>query len=389
MIPLLAGCMGGIVSTTVLLPLDVIKVRLQVTETNHCNHNYSSNSSTTTTATHHQLYHPNHTHSTSTSTITSQQHHHRPSAYNYSTVGSSYFRTVRIIRGIVQYEGILGLYQGWTPAVLGASISWGGYFFIYEGLKRQLQQQYYDYDYHDDNHRNNNGPSPPNKINTTIMELTTATIPTTAPPPPRPATVVSLAWYDHFVLACTAGAIMVALTNPIWLVKTRMQLQLRHAQQQQQQSYATTPGGGGGGAHPASSPLPSPRPYRNMMDAFRTIVREEGGIRALYKGCGPALLLTSHGGVQFVIYEYLRQHYYYPTTTTSTSASTSSTSPTSSTTTTSTTTPTNPTSSVWHRLVQSAGFLTMGAIAKMYVVESIYIYTYVCLYIDVASHTFY
>jgi Mitochondrial carrier protein len=359
--------MGGIVSTTVLLPLDVIKVRLQVTETNH------NNSSTTATAHYYQqLYHPN------------QNPNHTPTtAYNYKC-GSQYFRTVRIVRSIVQYEGILGLYQGWTPAVLGASISWGGYFFIYEALKRQLQQQYYDY------HRNNgHSPSPPhhhlapNKINTNHnMDPTTATIPTTAPPPPppRPATdtasssspspwmLVPLAWYDHFVVACTAGAIMVALTNPIWLVKTRMQLQLRHAQQQQQQElYTATPGGGG--THPVSSSpsssLSSPRPYRNMMDAFRTIVREEGGIRALYKGCGPALLLTSHGGVQFVIYEYLRQHYYYPTSTTSPTPS--------STTTTTTSTPTNPTSSVWHRLIQSAGFLTMGAIAKMYVVECIYI----------------
>jgi solute carrier family 25 (mitochondrial folate transporter), member 32 len=237
-IPMIAGGLGGIVSTTLLLPLDIVKLRLQVTEG-------------------------------------SADPHRR----------FRHFRSLRIIGGIWKYEGLPGFYQGWTPAVLGSSISWGGYFFFYEGMKRQYMQ-----------YGSGRGSS----------DLTSV---------------------EHFVLACGAGAIMVGLTNPIWLVKTRMQLQLRRAQQ----SHSTIP------------------PYRNMFDAFSTIVREEGGWKALYKGAGPALLLTSHGGVQFVVYEYLRKHpSWFQWSSRATSDDTSATPKT-----------------VWLRLEQSAGYLTMGALAKM------------------------
>ena len=45
--------------------------------------------------------------------------------------------------------------------------------------------------------------------------------------------------------------------------------------------------------------------YKGGIDAFRTIFREEG-IRGLYQGLLPAILLTSHGAVQFATYEYMK-----------------------------------------------------------------------------------
>jgi solute carrier family 25 folate transporter 32 len=110
---------------------------------------------------------------------------------------------------------------------------------------------------------------------------------------------------------------MVMVTNPVWLVKTRMQLQMRKASEKH-----------------------NIQPYKGTLDAFRTIIKEEGYL-ALYRGSGPAMLLTSHGGVQLVVYEYLRKHFHFRRA------------------------KRDDASSVWERLELSAGYLTMGAVAKM------------------------
>ncbi len=58
------------------------------------------------------------------------------------------------------------------------------------------------------------------------------------------------------------------LTNPVWLIKTRLALQQR-------------------GATAAGV-----RPYKGLVDAFVRIGREEG-FRGYYKGLGPSLILVS------------------------------------------------------------------------------------------------
>lgn len=57
------------------------------------------------------------------------------------------------------------------------------------------------------------------------------------------------------------------MTNPIWLVKTRLALQQRTA-------------------------IPGARPYKGMVDAFIKIGQTEG-FRGYYKGLGPSLVLVS------------------------------------------------------------------------------------------------
>lgn len=72
--PLMAGTIGGGFSTILLYPLDLVKVRLQVNE------------------------------------------------------GTSGARPgiLSTVRGVVRHEGVIGLYQGVIPAILGNAVSWGG-----------------------------------------------------------------------------------------------------------------------------------------------------------------------------------------------------------------------------------------------------------------------
>ena len=67
-------------------------------------------------------------------------------------------------------------------------------------------------------------------------------------------------------------------TNPLWLIKTRMCTQ------------------------PANDIK-----YRSLLHAFQTIYREEG-IRGYYRGIVPALFGVSHGAIQFMVYEELKQY---------------------------------------------------------------------------------
>ena len=45
-----------------------------------------------------------------------------------------------IIKSVIQNHGFRGLYKGVTPSVIGAGLSWGLYFPIYETAKRQLAE---------------------------------------------------------------------------------------------------------------------------------------------------------------------------------------------------------------------------------------------------------
>ncbi|CAN0126350.1 unnamed protein product [Ascophyllum nodosum] len=147
----------------------------------------------------------------------------------YKSVGTA-------IRTIVREEGARALYQGLGPALLGNAVAWGGFFYSYERIKKTI------------------GGS---------------------------AGGAGLGPLHHLTAGYFAGAMMVLATNPIWMVKTRMQLQDKLAK---------------------TSAI---RPYTGPVDAVRTIVREEGPL-ALYKGVVPALVLCGQGAVQFTVYEWLK-----------------------------------------------------------------------------------
>jgi solute carrier family 25 folate transporter 32 len=187
---LIAGVSGGLASTAVLYPLELIKIRMQVIDSKDRG--------------------------------------------AYKNINSS-------IRYIYSRQGIHGFYRGLSPAIVASSGSWGGYFYFYElSKKRKL--------------KNNNSNKDFNS---------------------------KLGVFDHLTSGVEAGAILVCLFNPIWLVKTRLALQDDVVVNKITNKYS------------------------GIIDTLKTIVKEEG-VLGLYKGIVPALLLTSHGAIQFASYEWLK-----------------------------------------------------------------------------------
>ncbi|KMT09479.1 hypothetical protein BVRB_6g129500 isoform B [Beta vulgaris subsp. vulgaris] len=144
----------------------------------------------------------------------------------------TYKNTPQALFTIARSEGLRGLYAGFSPAVLGSSVSWGLFFFFYSRAKKRYS--------HD--------------------------------------TEEKLSPRFHLAAAAEAGALVSFCTNPVWLIKTRLQLQ---------------------------NPLHQTRQYAGVYDAFRTILKEEGWT-AFYRGIWPSLFLVSHGSIQFAAYEELR-----------------------------------------------------------------------------------
>ncbi|KAM2099773.1 hypothetical protein ACFX1T_027007 [Malus domestica] len=91
----------------------------------------------------------------------------------------TYKNTAHAIFTIARLEGLRGLYAGFSPAVLGSTVSWGLYFFFYGRAKER---------YSKDREK-------------------------------------QLSAGLHLASAAEAGALVSLCTNPIWLVKTRLQLQ--------------------------------------------------------------------------------------------------------------------------------------------------------------------
>lgn len=249
---LLAGLAGGIASTAALHPTDLIKVRLQV----------------------------QHVGFGDTGVANPQQR---------------YKGIVHAAKLIFKEEGVRGFYKGVVPGMTGSGLSWGLYFFFYERLKAKAR---------------------------------VLTAPSAGGDP------VKLGPAAHMICAMSSGCATVLFTNPVWLVKTRLQLQLATHSPGAPVPYrgmagewiASTPMACPPHSHrpcacpsslqtpppPLCSPYPVPPPPTPLpavlpcADAFRSIVRQEGWT-GLYRGVGPALLLTSHGAVQFAVYEELRR----------------------------------------------------------------------------------
>ncbi|GAA5986425.1 hypothetical protein JCM10908_003749 [Rhodotorula pacifica] len=133
---------------------------------------------------------------------------------------------------IVKQGGAQGLYRGLTPNLVGNASSWGFYFLWYTMIKARMEDE--------------KGA----KLNAG----------------------------QHLLASATSGVITAFLTNPIWVVKTRMFT--THASQE--------------------------RAYRGVWHGLSTLAREEG-FRGMSKGMTLALIGVSNGAIQFMTYEEIKK----------------------------------------------------------------------------------
>lgn len=92
----------------------------------------------------------------------------------------------------------------------------------------------------------------------------------------------TLSPHNYFLSSSLAAIITVLFTNPLWMIKTRLCMQKPGNQSN----------------------------YNGLIDAFLKISRDEG-IRGLYRGLIPGLFGVSHGAIQFMVYEQLKNNFHF------------------------------------------------------------------------------
>ncbi|KAJ2990349.1 hypothetical protein NUW58_g2993 [Xylaria curta] len=153
-------------------------------------------------------------------------------------------------------EGIRGLYRGLGPIVMGYLPTWAVWFTVYNRSKRYMA----------DHHVRNQ-------------------------------------FAINFWSSIIAGASSTIVTNPIWVIKTRLMSQSSKGYNREMSVFPRS------GNTPTSRPtINSPWHYHSTLDAARKMYSSEG-ILSFYSGLTPALLGLTHVAVQFPAYEFLRKKF--------------------------------------------------------------------------------
>lgn len=147
--------------------------------------------------------------------------------------------TLQILASVHRLEGARALFKGLGPNLIGVVPARSISFYVYGNGKRLIAQYL------------NRGDEAP---------------------------------WVHMLAGVAAGVATSTATNPIWMVKTRLQLDKNVAERS------------GGSAR---------RRYRNSWDCVRQVVRDEG-VRGLYKGMSASYLGVVESTMHWMLYEQMK-----------------------------------------------------------------------------------
>ncbi|XP_022342070.1 mitochondrial carrier protein Rim2-like [Crassostrea virginica] len=208
---LVAGGAGGTAGAVATCPLEVVKTRLQ------------SSLGTSFSGAHHPAFRPSHN-----TVLAHTAGLHTSQGAIYPVLRSQTGSLRYCLTHILETEGVQGLFRGLGPNLVGVAPSRAIYFFSYANMKMFLNS-----------HLNPDTP------------------------------------LVHFLSALTAGFTSCTLTNPIWFVKTRLQLDQK----------------------------------RNNRLTVRECIKqinEQYGIRGFYKGITASYYGMAETVIHFVIYEAIK-----------------------------------------------------------------------------------
>jgi len=154
--------------------------------------------------------------------------------------------TLNAARRIIKREGVVGLYSGLESALFGISVTNFVYYYWYEWTRSFFEKAAL-------------------KAGRASRKLTTV---------------------ESMIAGALAGSATVLITNPIWVVNTRMTTQKSQSNEQ------LLPG-----AKPAKSP--------STIGTLLALIRDEGALR-LFSGVMPALVLVINPILQYTVFEQLK-----------------------------------------------------------------------------------
>ncbi|KAJ1964297.1 hypothetical protein GGI12_001529 [Dipsacomyces acuminosporus] len=152
---------------------------------------------------------------------------------------TSYNGNIDALRKILAQEGVAGLFSGLESAIFGAALTNGVYYYFFEAVRGAFER------------------ASKRKNMTTV---------------------------ESMISGAVAGAMTCIITNPIWVVNTRLTVK--------QKKTATEEG-----AKEAKEPT--------TLSTFAEIIREDG-VLSLWQGIIPALILVINPIIQYTVFEQLK-----------------------------------------------------------------------------------